>query len=364
LPEIEQTLRQVANAASWDQRVEAIRRVPDQHGQQEHRQVYAAIADKLYRPHLSPQFAFVQWRKEYELEGFLKAYRAAHDSTGGFAHIAADDLADALQLNPETLLIFRAIVGYTANELAFAVREGSEELGSVKVSGARLKAMESGSRPTPSEAKAVSMTIYRLVSRSLWAKAPHGFQSKLDKPDTVRGWESVREFADQGVPYELYLHQRHYGGAFRTLLDATSSGRGELLERAVGRLLAEAGIPHLRTGSTNQSDIADRFNLTIQPAPDFVLYEPPNHLRALIECKMTNDGGTARDKASRYAALRREAIRLGGVALFAVLDGLGWERVNDALGPVVRDCDGRVFTLSTAQEMLTARPLSELQDKA
>ena len=76
---------------------------------------------------------------------------------------------------------------------------------------------------------------------------------------------------------------------------------------------------------------------------------------------MTNDGDTARDKASRYASLRREAVRLGGVALFAVLDGLGWERINDALGPVIRDTDGRVFTLSTLPEMLTIRPLSQLK---
>jgi hypothetical protein len=31
----------------------------------------------------------------------------------------------------------------------------------------------------------------------------------------------------------------------------------------------------------------------------------------------------------------------------AVLDGLGWRRTNDALGPVVRAPDGRVVTLGT-----------------
>ncbi len=80
----------------------------------------------------------------------------------------------------------------------------------------------------------------------------------------------------------------------------------------------------------------------------------------MIECKQANDGGTARDKAARYRSLRTESIRLGGIPLFAVLDGLGWARINDALGPVVRDSDGRVFTLETLPEMLTVQPFPEL----
>lgn len=365
MTEIARTLKQVVEADSWDQRVEAIRRVPELHGKQEHRAVYAAIAEALYRPELSPQFAFIQWREEYGLERFRKAYRAAHDATNGFAAPTLDDLSAALQGCPETLLVFRSIVGYTPNELSVAVRELGEqddETETTKVTGSRVKAIEGGSSPSLAEARCLAKAVRQLVSHKLWAKAPEGFQPKIEKPDTARGWESVREFASRGAPYEVYLHQRHFGGAFRTLLDATSSGRGELLEGAVESLLMRAGIPYVKTGSSNQKDIANRFNLTVQPAPDFVLYEPPNHLRAMIECKMTNDGGTARDKASRYATLRSEAVRLGGVALFAVLDGLGWERVNDALGPVVRDCDGRVFTLSTVSEMLSTRPLPQLEN--
>ena len=244
MAEIEQTIHQVNEATSWDQRVEAIRRVPERHGQQEHRQVYAAIADALYRPHLSPQFAFVQWREEYELEGFREAYRAALASTDGFKRVTPDDLVSSLQESPETLLVLRSIVGYTANELSIAIREVAEEQDGAKVTGARLKTIEGGARPSPTEAQAISATIHRLVSRQLWGEAPQGFQTKLAKPDTERGWETVREFADRGAPYEIYLHQRHFGGAFRTLLDATSSGRGELLERAVESLLTEAGISH------------------------------------------------------------------------------------------------------------------------
>ena len=80
----------------------------------------------------------------------------------------------------------------------------------------------------------------------------------------------------------------------------------------------------------------------------------------MLECKLTNDGGTARDKAGRFRTLRGESVRLGGVPLIAVLGGLGWTRVNDTLGPVVRDCDGRVFSVGNLPEMLTVSPFPSL----
>lgn len=73
-----------------------------------------------------------------------------------------------------------------------------------------------------------------------------------------------------------------------------------------------------------------------------------------------DDGGTARDKALRFERLHEESVRLGGIPLLAVLGGLGWMRVNDTLGPVVRGCDGRVFSVSNLDEMLTVAPFLTL----
>ncbi|HSK80226.1 MAG TPA: hypothetical protein VLQ45_27475, partial [Thermoanaerobaculia bacterium] len=150
------------------------------------------------------------------------------------------------------------------------------------------------------------------------------------------------------------------GGSFRQLLDATSTQRGDILEDAVEELFQEKGVPFIRTGSHNQEEIARRFGLTVRPAPDFVVFDDSDTLRALLECKVANDGGTARDKAARYGTLRAEANRLGGTPLFAVLSGLGWRRTSDALGPVVRDTDGRVFTMPTLADMLLVQPFPGL----
>ena len=59
---------------------------------------------------------------------------------------------------------------------------------------------------------------------------------------------------------------------------------------------------------------------------------------------------------ARVAAIRLIPEEFG----FAVLGGLGWTRTSDALGPVVRDTDGRVFTIPTLREIVTVQPLSSI----
>ena len=62
----------------------------------------------------------------------------------------------------------------------------------------------------------------------------------------------------------------------------------------------------------------------------------------------------------QFERLHTESVRLGGIPLIAVLGGLGWTRVNDTLGPVIRDCDGRVFSVSNLPELLTVSPFPSL----
>jgi hypothetical protein len=156
-------------------------------------------------------------------------------------------------------------------------------------------------------------TVVEVMNGDFFGEAPPGMNSKQDKPDTANGWDSVRDFAAGGVPLNVFLHQRHYGGAFRQLLDAISSRRGDLIEDAVEALFTEHGISFIRAGSHNQADIAARFEVRVTPAPDFVVFDPrDDSLKAILECKGANNGGTARDKARRVTALKDESIRLGG----------------------------------------------------
>jgi hypothetical protein len=358
MPEIKDTADAVAQA-SWPSRVAIIRTIPEQFGTARHAAVYAAIASKCYAPSLRPDFGYIHWRDEYELGQIERAYAAAYQLTNGFVDVDATALCAAIESDSRTLHIFRLLLGFTRQEFAAASQLVEVDDGS-KVGAGRVKSMEEGTPVQTRIARACATVIDAAMSGKLFPPGSQNVRSRIEKPDTQRGWESVRQFAGNGVPFSVFLHQRHYGGAFRQILDATGSKRGDVLEDAVEELFSTNSIPFVRTGSANQEEIERRFGLTVRPAPDFAVYDSRETLRAILECKKANDGGTARDKASRFRSLRAEAMRLGGIPVFGVLSGLGWRRARDALGPVIRDTDGRVFSLANLAEIMTVDPFPQL----
>jgi hypothetical protein len=361
MSDIESTVREIAAATDWNTRVTLIRRVPEDFGKAAHKDVYSLVARAVYVPNLAPDFAYVHWRSDYELAAIEGAYGDAYNLTDGFRMTGLEILTLTIVTRPRTLLIFRLLLGLTAQEFATATQIVAERHELESISPSRIKSLEAGSQCNEATARCCAFVVDEGMRGELFGAPPTiAVQPKIHKPDTLEGWATVQRYALQGVPLAVFLHQRHYGGAFRQLLDATSTQRGNILEEAVEALFSENGIRFIRTGAHNQEEIARRFGLTVRPAPDFVVFSGSDTLSALLECKVANDGGTARDKAARYATLRGEANRLGGTPLFAVLAGLGWQRTADALGPVVRDTDGRVFTLPTLSEILQVQPFPGL----
>lgn len=357
MPTREQTVDAIAVALTWDQRVARIRQIPQHHGTDEHAAIYADVAKLLYVPHLAADVAYAPVLDFYELPHFEAAYGKLAAATEEFTDVTVECLTAAIHLEPTILLPLRTITGLLKKEFAWATRLVAEPLGMRPLSENKVDSMErSGSVTSTAQARLAAETIDQIMRGSLFPDPPGAFKLKQGKPDTVDGWASVRHYATNRVPYALFLHQRHYGGPFRQVIDAASELRGDLIEDAVEVLFAENGIRFIRTGSHNQDEITARFEITVRPTPDFVVHDAAGNLRAMLECKLTNDGGTARDKALRYERLRDESVRLGGIPLIAVLGGLGWTRVNDTLGPVLRDCDGRVFSVSNLAEMLTVSP--------
>lgn len=358
---VDQTVDNIVGAATWDQRVAQIRLISEKHGTGQHQAIFARVARELYVPHLSPDFAYIHSAPFYELPTFQAAYASASAATSRFTDVSEENLAKAIMDDPRTLLVFRTILGLIGKEFAQSTKLLAESTGVSSISAGKVDSMErNGTAVTAQQAELIAMTITKVMDGSLFGDPPGDLKTKQDKFDTENGWSGVEAFAREGVPFDAFLHQRHYGGSFRQLLDATSTQRGNLLEDAVEDLFTENGIPHIRTGSHNQAEIAARFEIKVAPAPDFVVYDSAGALRGMLECKLVNDGGTARDKALRFERLRAESARLGGVPLLAVLAGLGWTRVNDTIGPVIRDTDGRVFTLATLPEMLEVSPFPSL----
>jgi hypothetical protein len=358
--EIAAAVNEIAAAETWNKRVLLIREIPEEFGKSQHQAVYAAIAEAIYVSELAPDFAYIHWRDEYELPAIEHAYERAFSLTQGFEHVDAEALTKIIEAEPSTLRIFRLLLGFTTQEFAASSAIAAEQLGLPRLKTGGVKSMESGKHAKGSAAKVAAAIIDQAMRGKLFAEVPGDVRSKIAKPDTLAGWDTVRGFAAHNVPFPVFLHQRHYGGAFRQLLDATSGRRGNLLEQAVADLFTDQGVPFVRTGPNTKTTIATKFGLTVKPAPDFVVHDGHGSVRAILECKQANDGGTARDKAARFASLRGEAIRLGGIPVFAVLAGLGWRRTADTLGPVIRDTDGRVFTVKTLAAMTTVEPFPSL----
>lgn len=361
MPTIEQTVERIISADSWDQRVARIRLVEQNHGTGQHAEIFAEVAREAYVPHLAPDFAYINEAPFYDRPYFADVYRSAAAATDDFANVSESDLARALIDDPRTLLVFRTMLGLTHQEFSHTTTLVAEPLGHTPVSAGKVKSMEmKGTSVNAAQAKVIAAALTQAMDGSLFGDPGGSLRVKQQKLDTEHGWQSVQNVARHGVAYSDFLHQRHYGGAFRQVLDATSTKRGDLLEDTVEQLFRDHGIPYIRTGSHNQGEIEERFEIRVAPAPDFIVFDASGTLRAMLECKLVNDGGTARDKALRFERLRQESRRLGGIPLLAILAGLGWARVNDTLGPVVRDTEGRVFTLSTLPQMLDVAPFPTL----
>lgn len=304
MPTPNQTVDIIWAASTWDQRVARVRQIPQHHGTDEHAAIYADIAKRLYVPHLAPDFAYAPVLDFYELAHFQAAYDKLARATGEFTDMTVDRLAAAIQAEPVVLLPLRTITGLLKKEFAWTTKLVAEPLGMKPLSENKVDSMErSGSATSKEQARVAAETIDQIMHGSLFGDPPGAFKSKQDKPDTIDGWSSVRRYASDSVPYSVFLHQRHYGGPFRQVIDAASELRGNLIEDAVEALFSEHGILFIRTGSHNQDEITARFEITVRPTPDFVVHDAAGNLRAMLECKAANDGGTARDKALRFERL-------------------------------------------------------------
>jgi len=221
MPTASETIERIVEATSWDKRIAQIRLIPQRHGTGEHPRIFAEVARVLYLPHLAPDFAYIHEAPFYGQEYFLEAYRAAHHATDGFVRVSEDDLTEALQADPKTLLVFRTILGLTRDEFAHSTTLAAKPAGLTALTSAKVDSMERhGSATGEKQARAAARTLSQVMDGSLFGEPPAGLLSKQAKADTERGWVSVQEYADGGVPFAEYLHQRHYAerfGKFSTL---------------------------------------------------------------------------------------------------------------------------------------------------
>lgn len=278
---------------------------------------------------------------------FEKGYQTLKRCTNAFANVTSESVLVSIREAPISFIVFRCILGFSPPEWAYVTTEmtGIE----VDQTAARnidrrmrlkpLTSMNEGDGVTAQRIRAMIDAGVLTVARGP-GLVPPGFMHRLDKADTLDGLQSVQSIADLGAPYPVLLYERFLGRPFATHRDSVSELVGEVVEVAVKNVLTEAKV------SFRETKRAERI-LGFDQAPDFIIPDEFNPV-ALIEAKLTEDDGTARDKVTRVQRLRTLRDEQGkNYDVIACIAGRGFKVRREDMRRLLQATDGKVFTLAT-----------------
>lgn len=172
---------------------------------------------------------------------------------------------------------------------------------------------------------------------------------RLNKADTRSGLASLQPLAALGVPYAMLLYERFLGRPFAGHRDSVSELVGDVLETAIEGALHRHGISYRKTKRAERVAGFDQ-------APDFII---PNEFnpQIVIEAKVTEDDGTARDKVTRVQHLESLAMaeqppnRLK-FEVVACIAGRGFSVRREDMKKLLLATRGKVFTLQNMNRLI------------
>lgn len=310
-------------------------------------------------------FTIPKGRGYVEYSVFEAAYEALKKSTRAFEDFTADRVEDAVGRAPMAFVVLRAILGFSPSEWAEATAQGT---GRPSVTQQVARSLDrrirlAPSRPVLGRSELTDARIRVLVKTAcdlVTAGGPPASDvliHRLDKADTGGGLSGVRRMAQLGSPYAVLLYERFLGRPFASHRDSVSELVGDVLETAVERVLANAGVSFRKTARAERIPGFDQ-------APDFVApseFEP----RVVIEAKIAEDDGTARDKVTRVqhlGSLARTGAEPGAPGRFevvAVIGGRGFRTRREDMRKLLLATEGKVFTLRQLHRLVPSTRLAE-----
>jgi hypothetical protein len=183
---------------------------------------------------------------------------------------------------------------------------------------------------------------------------------RLEKADTKHGQESIKHLATMGAPYPMLLYERFLGRPFAGHRDSVSELIGDILESAVEDVLSKGGISYRKT---KRAERIPGFDQT----PDFIIPSEFNP-QILIEAKITEDDGTARDKVTRVQHLG--ALSMAGqppdqpkYEVIVCIAGRGFGVRREDMKKLLLATRGKVFTSQNLDQLVEFSRLKEFQTK-
>lgn len=300
-------------------------------------------------------------------EGFLEypvfasGYEALKSATEGFSQFTAPRVFNAVLECPVVLIVLRTILGFTPLEWAYIAssRKG------VDVPQNAARSLDRNIRTTPDRPlKPGTATRARIIALVETAcelieegcpDVPPDRLHRFCKADSLDGLSSVRQLAGLGAPYAMLLYERFLGRPFAGHRDSVSELVGDGLECAIEEQLVSAGVTFRKTKRAERLAGFDQ-------APDFIIPDE-FHAAVIIEAKLTEDDGTARDKATRVIRLcqmSEQRARDGKPTyqVVACLAGRGFGVRREDMRQMIFHTKGKVFTPKTLDRIVECTALA------
>jgi len=277
---------------------------------------------------------------------FETGYRTLKRHTDAFEKVTLETVEAAVRETAICFVVFRCVLGFTPPEWAYVTTEMtgiSVDQGAARTIDRRIRLKPLTpfdlTGVTGERARAMIQAGVCTLTRGT-GSVPPGILHRLDKVDTRRGIASLRPVADLGVPYSVLLYERLLGRPFATHRDSVSELVGEIVEVAIKNVLTEARVSFRETKRAERVEGFDQ-------APDFIVPDEFNPA-AVIEAKLTEDDGTARDKVARVQRLRTLRDEAGQTYdVIACIAGRGFKVRREDMRRLLQATEGKVFTLST-----------------
>ena len=298
---------------------------------------------------------------------FENGYEALKRATGSFRKVTPDTVVPVVFETPIALIVLRCMLGFTPPEWAYYATRHT----GVEVTQGAARTIDRNIRMKPDAALAKRSPVTERRIRALVAAACRAIESgvpeqargnlhRLDKADTRAGLISVRSSAQLGVPYSILLYERLLGRPFAGHRDSISELIGNVVENTIEDVLSRAGISFRRTKRAERLPGFDQ-------APDFVI---PNEFnpQVVIEAKVTEDDGTARDKVTRVQhlgtlSLEGRPVDEPGFEVVACIAGRGFGVRREDMKKLLLATRGKIFTLQNVHQLVEHTRLVEFRSK-
>jgi hypothetical protein len=236
-----------------------------------------------------------------EYADFVSGYEELKKATEGFKRLECETLLPLVARLPICLIVLRAMLGFTPPEWAYVTTQRT----GILITQGFARTLDRKARTHPLRALNLDGVTGARLTAMIEAvcamlaegcpQTPTGTIHRLQKADTVGGLSALQNMAAMGAPYAMLLYERFLGRPFAGHRDSVSELVGDGLESAIEEVLSRAGISFRKTRRAERIPGFDQ-------APDFIIPDEFNP-KIIIEAKLTEDDGTARDKVTRVQHL-------------------------------------------------------------